>query len=464
MKRIITLLTLLIVLAGCNLPVEPPTGQGWSQAAYLSPSLELPWDWLPDAAIAADGSAWVVWAQGSYENSQISARNYSPATGWKNTVPIVTGTSTPDTSVYAPRVLMDAAGNADFFYLKNNYQYSDIFTVTASATNIWSGHQLLTGINAGHTPSHVPAYAGVMSPGGNACVAWQWDYIHPDAGSTFYSIWANYNTGAGWSDNEMCNETFELDHPYVNGVHVLYDRNETPWVFWLELTNTPGLGETHYTHAAVTDQTIPTTGDQSIDSNALQSRYALDENGNPFLVWLTAKDLVDGTHYYIKYVRHDGAVFLPAATVVETADNTNMYDIRIVNNPATGAIGLMWAEHDLTAGAHALRYKLYAGNGAWGDTMTVVEEAGFPNYVYFDAGMDAAGNAFLCWERDVNGATSIWVAHYVAGQGVMAPQQIGQSDGGMNPRLAVNANGQAVAVWYEGTVPTGTRIKASVYQ
>ncbi len=65
MKRITTLLTLLIVLAGCNLPVEPPTGQGWSQAAYLSPSLELPWDWLPDAAIAADGSAWVVWAQGS---------------------------------------------------------------------------------------------------------------------------------------------------------------------------------------------------------------------------------------------------------------------------------------------------------------------------------------------------------------------------------------------------------------
>jgi hypothetical protein len=464
-KKIITVLVLLIVFSGCDIPVVPQAGQGWSQAAYLSSAIELQWNGYPDVAISSSGNAWIAWGEGWGEGSQISAKNYNPGSGWKNTVPIATGSNTLITEVIAPRVMMDSSGNAGFVYMRNNYYYCDILTVSVSANNSWSGQELLTGINAVYWQDiwsdrpEVTAYDCAMSPGGNACVAWPWDLSNQDAGPLYYSVWANYNTGAGWSTYERCSENFTQDHPLVKSVHVLYDKNEVPWTFWLQATGTPGYCEIWYTHPPLTDPVIPTTEYPGIDSNPPQ--YAVDEYGNPFIAWITSEDQADGTHYQIRFVRMDGSSFTSSVPVIETT--ANIYAFLLVNDPNTGTIGLMWKEHDADTGAYALKFKQHTGDGTWGDTTTVIQEPDIDGYNSFSASFDGAGNAIMCWERNDTGTMAIWVAHYVAGQGLTDPQKIESSDGGMNPALAVSANGMAVVVWHEAVDGYTSRIKASVY-
>lgn len=61
-------------------------------------------------------------------------------------------------------------------------------------------------------------------------------------------------------------------------------------------------------------------------------------------------------------------------------------------------------------------------------------------------GIDASGNAVAVWGQ----GSHIWSARYLAGTGWQAPTNIDSAAATINanqPRIAVDANGNALAVW-----------------
>lgn len=66
---------------------------------------------------------------------------------------------------------------------------------------------------------------------------------------------------------------------------------------------------------------------------------------------------------------------------------------------------------------------------------------------------DAAGNALAVWEQADNARYDIWSNRYVAGLGWGTPTLVETNDSASasSVRLAVGANGNAVAVWLQGT-------------
>jgi hypothetical protein len=417
--------------------------------------------------MSAAGSAWITWGDGSSSPGVINARAYDSAYGWGDTVAIASGNDTLE--VYSPCVMMDSSGDAVFTYMTNNFIYSDIYARSISHDNTWGGAVLLTQINGTYWDPNLnyirPAVAGydcAMSASGKACVVWPWYLDVSEAGHQYSSVWANYKNGSAWSGNEQCSAGFAIDSPRVASVHVLYDGGEVPWTFWLRETSNAGVYEIWYTHPPLTDPVIPTTEYPGENSNPPQ--YAIDENGNPFIVWSMSEDHADGTHYLIKFVRLSGSSFTASAPAVDTKDYMATYGYKLVNNPYSGKIGLVWEEQNAVSGVFSLMFKEYTGNGIWGIAVTVVQDIDICGYYSFNAGFDASGNGIVCWERNDLTSQGIWVNHYIAGQGLATPIKLSGNEGGMCPAIAVSANGQAIAVWQEGITGSTVRLKASLYK
>lgn len=92
-------------------------------------------------------------------------------------------------------------------------------------------------------------------------------------------------------------------------------------------------------------------------------------------------------------------------------------------------------------------------DGAWGKAQ-MIETYNPGNASIPQVGIDASGNALAVWAQDNNifgTPKTIWANSYTKNSGWGKAQMIGPNNGNdvnpINPQIAVNANGDAVAVW-----------------
>jgi hypothetical protein len=122
---------------------------------------------------------------------------------------------------------------------------------------------------------------------------------------------------------------------------------------------------------------------------------------------------------------------------------------QIAIDPYGNALAV-WAQHDGTSyNIWANRYTASAGWGTAGLIETGTGDANSPQIA-----IDANGNAIAVWHQSDGTRDNIWANRYTAGAGWGTASLIETGDGTTTyPQIAIDANGNAIAVWrqYDGT-------------
>lgn len=135
------------------------------------------------------------------------------------------------------------------------------------------------------------------------------------------------------------------------------------------------------------------------------------------------------------------------AVLIESSDAGSAYDSKIVIDINGNAIAV-WIQSDGTRGnIWANRYTVNVG---WG-TALLIETDNTGNALNPQIAIDTNGNALAVWEQGDGLRQNIWANRYTVGSGWGTAALIESDNGGaINPLIAVDANGNALAVWSGG--------------
>lgn len=183
---------------------------------------------------------------------------------------------------------------------------------------------------------------------------------------------------------------------------------------------------------------------QIIDSdpgNAYDPEIALDANGNAIAVWRQW----GGSGYDVWANRYVPAIGWGSAGLVEKSD-TGSAASPVIGVDTTGNALAVWAQSDGTRdNIWANRYTV---GGGWA-TPVLIETDDTGSASKPRLAVDAAGNAVAVWYQWDGLRTNIWANLYTAGAGWGTAALIETDDTGyaLEPQVAVDPAGNALAVW-----------------
>ena len=341
----------------------------------------------PQIAIDANGNAMTVWQQfdSTSTREDIWANRYIAGTGWG--IAQLIETDNAGTAV-SPQIAIDAKGNATAVWVQSNGTSSQIRSNRYSAVSgTWgAGITIIEGVSLG--ASALPQIA--IDANGNAIAVWS----RYDGTNTVLTN--RYTAGIGWG-------TAQVIGGAGAGPQIAIDGNGNALATWSQSDGSSvKIWANRYTAGTGwgTAALIEWGG-----SNAGSQQVAFDSTGNAIAVW----QQFDGTHYHIwsnRYTVNVGWGGFPA--IIQT---------------------------DSTGGSTA--------------------DATVPRIA-----IDINGNALAVWAQTDGGSfANIWANRYIAGSGwgttaTNVQIQINSSVPGLNagagqPQIAVDANGNALAVWHQ---------------
>ncbi|MGI9318418.1 MAG: Ig-like domain-containing protein, partial [bacterium] len=175
---------------------------------------------------------------------------------------------------------------------------------------------------------------------------------------------------------------------------------------------------------------------------ASDPRVAIDSSGNAIAVWRQS----DGTRFNIYANRYVTGVGWGTAGLIENNNVGDVFGIPEIAIDSSGNAMAVWIQFDgIRNNVWANRY---VTGGGWGTAVQiefdVIGTVGNPQVA-----LDDSGNAMAVWIRSDGIRNNVWAGHYVAatdswGTAVMLNAIMGSA---FNPQVAVDPDGNAVAVW-----------------
>jgi hypothetical protein len=338
-------------------------------------------------AIDDDGNAVVVWQQEAANRLDIWANHYVPDTGW---AALGERLGTEEGNARRPQVAMDADGNAVAVWYQSDGMRNDI----------WSNH---------YTPDEGWGMAERIERNDGEA---RWPQIAMDAGGDAVAVWQQCDVG----DCDCFGEDCE------------YSR----WNVWSN-RYTSGRWGTHQPIA-------------SDEGDATRPDVAVDATGNAVAVW----QQFDGTHDNIWSNRKaaDRANW-EEAEPIESLDEGDASRPQVAMDPEGNAVAV-WSQFD--GMNDDIWSNRYTPSGGW-DLAERIEgndpgEARRPKVA-----MDPGGTAVAVWTQPDGVHVSIWSNRYTPSFGWGTAEPIETWDGGRarEPEVAMDTNGEAVAVWSQRT-------------
>lgn len=392
----------------------------WSDAQPLGAGLDA------RVANAPDGRAWVVWSRPMGAAYEIVADRYDPATGWALD-PQVLGAGS------GAVVAMDATGDATVAWLNAS---GDIDARRHDADlDEWSDPETVSGPG-----DNVSSLDIAVDSQGRVLLMWQQD----DAGVP--SIASAYFDGSGWNAPLFA----EQDDILAYSPTARFLPDGTAIAAWRQFDD----GASHDIAVSRFDATsgwgpveilTPTFGDTYSVS------LAVDPDGNVMAVWGQSETFEEDIA--ASYYTPSGGWQEP---VLIESQPGNAASPRVEFAPDGTAI-VVWKQGVSTSSGNTARVyqnRFTPGEG-WGTEaeISTVGSANYPRIV-----IDGNGNAISTWwvlDLSVSfDAYSIWANRYTPENGWTTAEKIhdvGALIGTNAPRIAIDASGNAIAVWHSTT-------------
>ena len=414
-------------------PAPAQTAKAWGMATRVDTNNNIGDVSEPVIVLDADGNALAVWQQFLAGVYNIWANRYTASTGLWGT-PTLIETNTVDAR--KPQIAMDASGNALAVWSQVDGANRNVLAnrYTAS-TGLWGTPTLIETNSAGDASEPQIAF----DASGNALAVWQ----QPDG--THFNIWANrYTASTGlWGTAAL----IEANTGDAQLPQVAIDASGNALAVWRLFDGTVNnIWANRYT--ASTGLWGTATLIETSSGNANLPRIAVDASGNALAVWYQ----FDGMRDNIWANRYTASTGLwGTATLIET-NNAG-----VANNPqiaidSSGNALAVWDQFDGTR--NNIWANRYSATTGWG-TATLIETDNAGDALDPQIAFDTSGNALAVWQQSDGTRDNIWANRYTAGTGWGTAALIETSPGNAyRQRIALNASGNAIAVWQQSD---GTR-------
>jgi len=188
--------------------------------------------------------------------------------------------------------------------------------------------------------------------------------------------------------------------------------------------------------------------------DAVVPQIAMDASGNAVAVWFQ----YDGTRYSIWSNRYTAATGSWGAATLIDKNNAGYALFPQIAMNASGDAVAVWYQYDyinsVFSNICASRYS--AATCTWGATEHI-ESSDTGHAVIPRVAIDASGNALVVWYQTMLPTSSIWSSRFTASTSTWGtPTLIENNDSGysVDPRIAMDASGNAMVVWFRSD---GTR-------
>ena len=192
-------------------------------------------------------------------------------------------------------------------------------------------------------------------------------------------------------------------------------------------------------------------------STGFAQQVGIDAAGNCLRVW----QQTNGAHTAIFSNRYTTGGAGNAAIMV-AADN--MFDLvtpQVAVNSGGDAQAVWLKQGTVVATLWASHYTVAGG---W-EAAAALQATANSNASNPEIAMEANGNALAVWEELSNGSFYVWANRYVAGRGWGTAQMIGPTTGqSTNPQVAFDSSGRAIAVWEQIDAGTSYDIWADRFE
>ncbi len=365
-------------------------------------------------------------------NSSAAVLTVLPKT-WGAKMQVETGVAGDSSS---QQIAVDASGNAIAVWMQ---QYTDAsngvhFDIWANRYTMGTGWGTPELLETGTGFAMLPQIA--MSANGNAMAVWK---QYSSASNSDTILARRYTAGAGWSGAE----TISSGSGSATDPQIAVDANGNALAVW---SQQDGAYYSIYANSYRnglwgTAVTIETDN----NGNATRPQVAFDANGNALAVWAQSNGVV--THVWAN--RYATSIFVvgswATARMIETVNSGNAEIPQLAVDPNGNAMAI-WLKWDGT------RYNLWANRFTvpsldWG-TATLIEHEDLGHAGNASIAVDASGNAMAVWAQHNGTISNIWVDRYTAGTGWASAELLETNNTYADfPRVAVDASGNAMAVW-----------------
>lgn len=351
-----------------------------------------------------------------------------------------------------PRIAVNASGAAVVVWEQNSGSRKDIWANRYLPGPGWAGAELIETNNAGS--AYNPQVA--VDAGGNAMVVWE----QVDAGTT--SIWANrYVVGSGWGGSavQIENQAGNAQFPQVamdasgNAVVVWQHADSTPFNDVCGRTPPP-LNNIRGNRYGVAGGWGSDTQIENQAGNAQFPQVAMDANGNAIAVWqhsdpviapIDCNLLLPTPTDNIRTNRFVAGAWGSDAAIDSGAETAGVPQIAI---DSSGNAMVVWPQRE--GGRYYIWANRYLAGGNWGGAAKIenhsVGDAQLPQIAF-----DGSGNAMAVWQQFDGATNNIWASRYQANAAWGSAELIDNSiDDAIAPRIALEAGGNALAVWQQG--------------
>jgi hypothetical protein len=177
--------------------------------------------------------------------------------------------------------------------------------------------------------------------------------------------------------------------------------------------------------------------------NSKGPQVAVDASGNAVAVW----SLDDGTQTTIWSNRYIAGSGWGTSTQIEVDDTGGIGNPQVAVDSIGNAVAV-WAQGDGSYINTDILSNRYTVGSGWG-TPTLIETKDELAYVP-QVAVDASGNAVAVWEQHDDDTYNIWSNRYTVGTGWGTATLIEtKTSTALGPQVDMNASGNAVAVWLQ---------------
>ena len=189
----------------------------------------------------------------------------------------------------------------------------------------------------------------------------------------------------------------------------------------------------------------PVTIDTGGTGSAGTPQIAMDPAGNAIAVWLQW----NGTRFGIFANRYTAGGSWGTAVAIDTGSSGASSNPDIAMDPNGNAIAV-WEQYDGTLTRDSIRANRYAVSGnAWG-TAATIDSGGTGNTGPSSnprVAMDSNGNAIAVWEQTAGVRSNIRANLYTGSWGAAGLIETDDTGNAYLPQVAMDSNGNAIAVW-----------------